>query len=239
MDGFSYTDIFDTKGIEYIVVITFLLLVIPFWRALNKPVKVREKVSEGFGILTDKLLNIPMGLLYSKNHTWAHMEQSGNARVGVDDLLLHLTGEVELVNLINPGERVQKGDPIAEIKQGERELRIASPVSGEIQSVNTLLEKEPGVINRQLRGKDWICKIKPEKWFDETKNYIMGEEARSWSKHELEKFKDFISGWLVRQSPDASHVILQAGGELTDGPLSEMPGIVWKDFQEKFLNYPD
>ena len=31
MDGFSYTDIFDTKGIEYLIIIAFLLLIIPVW----------------------------------------------------------------------------------------------------------------------------------------------------------------------------------------------------------------
>ena len=35
-------DIFDTKGIEYIVVIGFLLLIIPFWMILNKPLKLKE-----------------------------------------------------------------------------------------------------------------------------------------------------------------------------------------------------
>ena len=39
MNQFVYSDIFDTKGIEYIVVISFLLLIIPIWRLLNKPVK--------------------------------------------------------------------------------------------------------------------------------------------------------------------------------------------------------
>ena len=43
MDGFSYYNIFDTKGIEYLVVIAFLLLLIPFWLALNKQVKIKTE----------------------------------------------------------------------------------------------------------------------------------------------------------------------------------------------------
>ena len=32
MDGFTViSNIFDTKGIEYLVIIAFLLLLIPFW----------------------------------------------------------------------------------------------------------------------------------------------------------------------------------------------------------------
>ena len=44
MDGFSYTDIFATKGIEYLVVITFLLLLIPFWMILSKESKFSTRL---------------------------------------------------------------------------------------------------------------------------------------------------------------------------------------------------
>jgi len=36
MEGFTYVDIFATKGIEYLVIILFLLLIIPFWKFLSK-----------------------------------------------------------------------------------------------------------------------------------------------------------------------------------------------------------
>ena len=41
------------------------------------------------------ILRIPLGLLFSKNHTWAHLEKSGVAEVGIDDFLLHITGDVK------------------------------------------------------------------------------------------------------------------------------------------------
>ncbi len=31
MEGFTYTNIFETKGIEYIIIICFFLILIPFW----------------------------------------------------------------------------------------------------------------------------------------------------------------------------------------------------------------
>jgi glycine cleavage system H protein len=36
MDGFSYTNIFATKGIEYLMIIAFMLIIIHFWIALNR-----------------------------------------------------------------------------------------------------------------------------------------------------------------------------------------------------------
>jgi hypothetical protein len=36
MDGFTFVDIFETKGIEYILVLVFLVVFIFFMRALTK-----------------------------------------------------------------------------------------------------------------------------------------------------------------------------------------------------------
>lgn len=232
MDGFTYIDIFDTKGIEYLIIIAFLILIIPFWIIINKPLKIKEKVWEALGILSENILRIPRGLFYSKNHTWTHLEKSGNAIVGLDDLLLHLTGKVEFSHLRAPGERVAKGDFIAVINQDGKHLKIASPISGEIQNVNALLKNQTDVINNDPYGKGWIYKIKPENWVAETNSCLMADEAVSWSKQELARFKDFIA--VSKNSQEA--VILQEGGELIDHPLSGLPKELWRDFQSQFLD---
>ena len=46
MEQFVYSDIFDTKGIEYIIVIFFFMLIIPFWIMLNRPVKLKETMGD-------------------------------------------------------------------------------------------------------------------------------------------------------------------------------------------------
>jgi len=236
MDGFSYTNIFETKGIEYLIVIGFLLLIFPFWRALNKPLKVKEAAGEALGALTAAVLRIPKGLFYSKNHVWTHLERSGNASLGLDDLLMHITGRVELKNFRNPGERVKKGDLIAEITQDGKQLKIMSPISGEISDVNENVKSEPAVLNEDPYRKGWLYKIKPEKWSAETGKLVMAEEARDWSEKELLKFKDFVAHSMKKHAPESTELILQEGGELNDHPLSGMPAEVWEDFQKGFLD---
>ena len=46
MGAFSYVDIFLTKGIEYLLVIDFLLIFILFWKALTTPVEKLEKLPQ-------------------------------------------------------------------------------------------------------------------------------------------------------------------------------------------------
>jgi len=236
MDSFTYSDIFDTKGIEYLIIIGFLLLIIPFWIFLSKPLKVRRKIIKSLGVLKFNILKIPRGLFYCKNHTWSHLEKSGDARIGIDDLLVHLTGQVEVSNLRNPGERINKGDMLAELSQGGKKLLITSPISGEVKDVNRSLKKNSENLSTDPYGTGWICKLKPDKWVEETSSYYLADESINWIRREIERFKDFIAVSVQKHHPETSMVVLQEGGELTDNPLSEMPDNIWHDFQESFLD---
>lgn len=235
MDGFSYHDIFATKGIEYLIIITFLVLLIPFWIVLNKQNEIGRKIQKALGFLSAGILRIPQGLFFSKNHTWMHMEKSGSAMVGLDDLLLHITGEVKFSNHKNPGDMIRKGELLTEIDQNGKLLRILSPVSGKIMNLNSTINENPGILNEDPYGKGWIFKIKPSNWITETKACYFAEEATTWSATELERFKDFLAVSMKNYSPEPSMVILQDGGELTDHSLSAFSGEIWKDFEKEFL----
>jgi glycine cleavage system H protein len=237
MDGFTYYNMFDTKGIEYLVVIAFLLLLIPFWLALNHRVNVKETVRKALGVLSANVLRIPQGVFYSKNHTWAYLEKSGVARIGLDDLLLHITGEVSINHLKKPGEKVSKGDLVAQIDQNGKSLDIFSPISGEIVSANPVLNGNHELLNADPYGKGWIYNIKPSDWVAEIPSFYFGSNATEWFKRELLRYKDFLSINMPRYSAGSSMVMLQDGGELSDNSLSEMPSEIWKDFQKEFMSF--
>ena len=235
MDGFTYTDIFDTKGIEYLIIIAFLLLIIPFWRLLNRPIKAKYKLSDMNESFSENTLQIPQGLFYSKNHAWAHLEKTGVARIGLDDLLLHITGSVELEYKKKPGQKVRKGEVLALIKQGNKALQIESPVTGKIDAFNEYLEDSPAALNTDPYGKGWMVKIKPENWKTDTGNYYLGNEAIEWSKYEIARFKDFLAVTLMKNSPETPAPVLQDGGELRNHPLADMDKQTWEEFQQEFL----
>ncbi|MFZ4520423.1 MAG: glycine cleavage system protein H [Bacteroidales bacterium] len=235
MDGFSYSDIFATKGIEYLIIIAFLAILIPFTMILNRQVKITRQVQQSLGNLTSKIIRIPQGLFFSRNHTWIFMEKSGTARVGLDDLLLHITGEVTLTSLRSPGEVICKGDLLTEIDQQGKTLQVLSPVSGTIVTANEMLTHNPALLNEDPYGNGWVYKIKPTNWISEVKSCYLAEEATIWSASELVRFKDFLASTMQNHSPEASMVILQDGGELCDHTLSALPGEIWKEFQQDFL----
>jgi glycine cleavage system H protein len=237
MDGFSYTNIFDTKGIEYLVIISFLLLLIPFWLILNKQVKFKEQIQKILGVLSANILKIPQGIFYNKNHTWTFLEKSGSAKVGLDDLLLHITGNVDIKNLKTRNEEIKKGELLAELDQNGKSLKIYSPISGKILTANENLKENKQLLNQDPYGKGWIYEIKPSNWVTETSTWYFAEEAQTWMKSELDRYKSFLSMNFRKYSPESeSLTILQDGGELSENSLSELPNEMWQEFQKEFLN---
>jgi len=235
MDGFTYHNIFDTKGIEYLAIITFFALLVPFWLLLNKQVKLTRQIQKTLGILTASVLRIPQGLFYSRNHTWTFLEKTGLAKVGLDDLLLHITGEVKFFNLKQPGEKIRKGDLFAELEHEGKVLQIFSPISGEITALNPVIIESPALLNDDPYGKGWMFKIKPTNWISDTSSFYLAEAATKWSESELVRFKDFVAAATGKFEHENSNIVLQDGGELRDHTLSEMPDEVWKGFQNNFL----
>jgi len=238
MDGFIYQNIFETKGIEYLAIITFFLLLIPFWIFLNRNEKIVTRMRRTLGVLTSSILRVPQGIFFGSDHTWTHLASSGVARIGVDDLLLHITGEVKVTCLANPGERVRKGDIMATLEHDGKRLEISSPISGEVIISNKLLLKDPELLSDDPYSKGWLYKVRPGNWIAETSNCYLAEEASWWIDNELVRFRDFLSVATAKLEPDQSMAVLQDGGELRDNTLSDLPPEVWKDFQEYFLRNP-
>ena len=240
MESFSRVDIFDTKGIEYLFVIGYLLFLIIFWNIANKHERILKQVKKVISTLSAGILRIPQGLFYNKYHTWTHLEESGAASVGLDDFLQHLTGEIKLTSLKNPGETIKKGDLLTQIDKDGKYLKVFSPISGEIIDTNSTLNENPGILNEDPYEKGWIYKIKPFDWKKETNSYLFAEEATTWAAKELDRFKDFLNGGPMKEfSSEPSMILLQDGGEIRDNILSELPNEVWIDFQEEFLKFTD
>jgi len=231
MDPNTYINIFETKGLEYILTILYFAILIPFWIVLNNP-KVRKYLKDKIKVITLSILKIPRGIFFSKNYTWSYLEKSGLANVGVNDLFQHFVGNVEVKHIRKTGDLIRKGQIITLISKNDKILKISSPISGEIVKINKSLEINSELLNDNPYNKGWFYSIKPSDWSNETKKYFLSEDSVNWVNNQLSVFKDFLSNSISSDN----NLILQDGGELLDNTLSELPINVWNDFQKEFLN---
>jgi glycine cleavage system H protein len=235
MDGFGYINIFETKGIEYIIIIAFLLLIIPFWKILNRPLKPADSPGPVQDLLSASVLNPPQGIYFSGHHTWTHMLRSGEARIGINSLLSNLTGEVSIKMLKNTGTEVTKGEAIYEIEREGKSLIILSPVSGRLTGLNPALGVDPSLLQEDPYGRGWICAIRPSDWLADVSGFHFAAEATAWLRNELDRMREFLTQAANRYNRDNQPVYMQDGGELAKNPLAGMSGETWNDFQTQFL----
>ena len=87
------------------------------------------------------------GLVYTKQHEWAKVE--GNiATVGITDYAQMLLGEIVFVELPSVGTEVISEHEMAVVESTKAASDIFAPVTGKIVSVNSTLESEPELINK-------------------------------------------------------------------------------------------
>ena len=235
MDGFQYYNIFETKGLEYLITIAFFVLLVPMWVILNKRAAIKKHLQQAFGVLNPQKIQLPKGVFHSPFHTWAYLKKSGSALIGANELLLRITGPVSLELQANEGSYIQKGALVAELIQNNNKLQLFAPVSGIIKKQNHDVAEDADLINSDPYGKGWLFEIEPDKWREDTKNYYLAEETTQWSENEITKLKDFLALHPYFTSNGSMMAAMQDGGELRENLLSELPVNVWNDFQQRFL----
>ena len=237
MEDFTRVDIYDTKGIEYLFVIAYLVILILVWTLFKKPIKVMEKVRNAFGTLSGGILRIPQGVFFSKQHTWTHLSESGEAKVGLNDFLPRVTGNVGIAWSKEPGHPIRKGDLLAEIFRDGKHLKIYSPISGQILNNNHELQENPEAFQEDPYGSGWLYKIKPSDWMEETRSFLLAEKASQWASNEIDRFKEFLTRRPVKsRGPEPSPLLLQDGGEIRENVLADLPAEAWEAFQQEFLD---
>ena len=187
-------------------------------------------------VFNESSLLIPKGVYFDKTHTWAFMEQNGIVKVGIDDFLQHIAGPITRVKMKKEGESVKKGEQILSIIQNGKQLNLYAPVSGLIKEHNKTLDADSSLINSSPYNDGWIYLIEPTNWTRENQLLFMAEKYKLHIKNEFSRLKDFLAVALKPDEEKYALAILQDGGELRDGILSNLGPEVWEDFQTNFID---
>jgi CheY-like chemotaxis protein len=139
-------------------------------------------------------LNVPAGAFVSPQHAWLRIELNGAVRVGLDDLMRKVFSDIDSVELPAVGWQIERGQPLFSVTYGDFSLKIPSPVSGKVLSVNTEHAEHPEWLAIKPFELSWMCRIEPSKLASELPGLRIGHDAVEWYQQELERYSQLANG---------------------------------------------
>lgn len=225
MDGSGPTDLFATKGIEYLVAIGFLLAFFVFWRFLNRtPERAAAPHSSP---APTPWFRLPGTLFYHQGHTWARPAGDGLVRVGLDDFAQRLIGKPSALALPEVGRRIEQGGSGGQLRFESKAVGFLSPVGGEVRSLNQEVLRSPGLVNDDPYGKGWLMEVRVPELKANLKNLLSGALAESWMEQTVRALRRRTAGKLG--------TVLQDGGLPVTGMARNLSPGRWDEIAMDFL----
>ena len=227
MEGFTYVDIFATKGIEYLLVIGFLLALTPFWRILRVPARTGIEAVRRAMASVAQWFSLPEGLFYHQGHSWLVPQGAELVKVGVDDFAQKLVGRSNKISLPRVGSRIEQGEGGWKLDIGKKNIDLLSPVSGDVGAVNRDIVKNPDLINQDPYGKGGLIMVKPDNKSATVKNLLTGKVATAWMDKTADELREKMGGELG--------TVYQDGGLPVSGIAKALSPDAWDKIASEFL----
>ncbi len=226
MEGFTYVDIFATKGIEYLLVICFLLLFILFWRFLSRPAKAVFEAAERLVPVISEWFRLPEEMYYHLGHSWAVPEGGNVVKVGVDDFAQKLVGKINAIQMPNLGSTIHQGDKGWTLEVDSKALDMLSPVDGKVVAINEELVNSPENINKDPYN-SWLMKVEAPRFSVDKKQLLSGTMAKKWMEGVRENL-------LSRMNYNLG-LVYQDGGLLVDGMARNLDREKWDEIVKDYF----
>jgi glycine cleavage system H protein len=158
-------------------------------------------------------LNVPAGIFVSKQHAWAKIESNGTVRVGPDDLIRKIFEKIDRVELPETAQQIKKGETLFSLNFGDYSLKIPSPVSGIITSVNSEHAEHPEWLAIKPFGLSWMCGIEPSNLARELPDLRIGGDSVDWYQEEIDRYHELLSDTTgeSEQNRNAAYIKLLTG----------------------------
>ena len=103
-------------------------------------------------------MDVPAELKYTKEHEWVKLD-GNTAIIGITDYAQGELGDIVFVELPEIGTEVKQLDSFGTIEAVKAVSDMYSPVSGKVIGINSAVEEDPMVINRDPYGERWMLKV--------------------------------------------------------------------------------
>ena len=214
MEPSGYVDIFATKGMEYIFILGFIVILVFFWKFLNRAGrKARPDAGNGEAVQQRfKECRLPQNLHYHQGHSWVKPEGPDVARIGVDDFAQRLIGRADFIELPRVGAFLEQGENGWRLESDSVTVDILSPVDGEVLEINEKVRDDPQIINRDPFGIGWLLKVRMPKMKGNLTNLLSGKLAAAWMQESIEA----VCGKISEKDVSAKQVNPIPGNETAE-----------------------
>lgn len=103
-------------------------------------------------------MTFPVDLKYTKDHEWLRVDNNIGI-IGITDYAQSELGDIVFVDINKNLSDIKKGETFGTIEAVKTVSDLFSPVSGKIMEINSDLESNAEVINKDPYGNGWIIKI--------------------------------------------------------------------------------
>jgi len=121
---------------------------------------------------------IPADLLYTEKHEYVRKtDDKSLVVVGITDYAQGELGDVVYVELPKVGTSFGRMDAFGTIEAVKAVSELFAPLAGTVTEVNTALDSDPALVNREPYGDGWMIKlrIKNPADFDQKYRQLVGE----------------------------------------------------------------
>jgi len=102
-------------------------------------------------------MNTPASLKYAKSDEWFDAE---SGKVGITDYAQSQLSDIVFVEiLVDEGETITAGKPIASVESVKASAEIYSPASGTVSAVNKNLPNKPEGLNSDPYNASWMIQL--------------------------------------------------------------------------------
>jgi glycine cleavage system H protein len=103
-------------------------------------------------------MNFPSNLKYSKDHEWLRLE-GNDAYVGITEFAQGELGDIVFVDIGTRGDTLDKESVFGTIEAVKTVSDLFMPVGGKVMEVNSKIDTNPELVNKDPYGEGWLIKI--------------------------------------------------------------------------------
>jgi glycine cleavage system H protein len=103
-------------------------------------------------------MNFPAELRYTKDHEWVKLE-GNTATIGITDFAQGELGDIVYVDISTVGKSLNAEEVFGTVEAVKTVSDLFLPIAATVNEVNSVLEKQPELVNTDPYGQGWMVKV--------------------------------------------------------------------------------